>query len=320
MKKGLKIIGKVLLGLLAALSVFLVVMFIFNKVQIKKEADVFDNPIGEFVEVDGKKMCVYSEGEGEHTFVFLSGSGTASPILDFKSIYSRLSDDYRIVVIEKFGYGFSDVSGAKRDFDTILRQDREALSKSGIEGPFILCPHSMSGLEALMWAQNYPQEVEAIVGLDMATPEDYETIQMSEGMKKLVFAVNGALREFGILRLLKDSDIISSTVLSGEEIKIYRKIAYAKILNSDVKSEGDFTDKACEEIKSRTMPDVPMLLFVSDGTGGTGMDKDTWRGCAHDFASKCPNATVIELDCPHYVHNYETDRIETDIRAFTESF
>ncbi len=319
MNKGLKIFGKVLLGILAALVVFLVVMFVYNKVQIQKEAVVFDNPVGEFVEVDGKKMCVYAEGEGEHTFVFLSGSGTASPILDFKSIYSRLADDYRVVVIEKFGYGFSDVSGAERDFDTILRQDREALSKLGIEGPFILCPHSMSGLEAIMWAQQFPQDVEGIVGLDMAAPEHYEAMQMSEGMDNLVYAVNGALRELGLLRLFKDSDIITSSVLSDEEIKIYRQIAYARILNADVKSEGGFTDEACDEINSSPMPGVPMILFVSDGTGGTPMDKDSWRGCAHDFASRCTNANVVELDCPHYVHNYETDRIESDMRAFAES-
>ncbi len=36
--------------------------------------------------------------------LFLSGSGTAAPVLDFKSLYSLLSSDYRIVVIEKFGY------------------------------------------------------------------------------------------------------------------------------------------------------------------------------------------------------------------------
>ena len=62
-----------------------------------------------------------------------------------------------------------------------------------------------------------------------------------------------------------------------------------------------------------------MLLFVSDGTGGTPLDKDSWRGCAHDFASKCANVKVVELDCTHYVHNYETDHIENDMRAFTES-
>lgn len=45
-----------------------------------------------------------------------------------------------------------------------------ALDKAGIQDPYVLCPHSLSGLEALYWAQKYPDEVEAIVGLDMAVP------------------------------------------------------------------------------------------------------------------------------------------------------
>ena len=42
-----------------------------------------------------------------------------------------------------------------------------ALDKAGIQDPYVLCPHSLSGLEALYWAQKYPDEVEAIVGLDI---------------------------------------------------------------------------------------------------------------------------------------------------------
>ena len=118
-------------------------------------------------------------GERKHTLLFLSGSGTAAPVLDFKSLYSLLSSDYRIVVIEKFGYGFSDVVDSERSFETILRQDREVLTKAGIEGPYILCPHSMSGIEAIMWAQNYPDEVEAIVGLDMALPRAYDNLEVN---------------------------------------------------------------------------------------------------------------------------------------------
>ena len=68
---------------------------------------------------------------------------------------------------EKFGYGFSDIVDSDRDIDTVLRQTRTALDKAGINGPYVLCPHSMSGIEALYWAQQYPDEVESIVGLDM---------------------------------------------------------------------------------------------------------------------------------------------------------
>ena len=152
MKKALKIVVKILLALIILIVIFLLVMFIYNKIKMKSEEPLL-KPLGQMVEVDNHKMSIYTEGEGEKTLVFLSGSGTASPILDFKSLYSLLSDDYRIVVIEKFGYGFSDIVDDERSFETILRQDREALAKAEIAGPYILCPHSMSGLEAILWAQ-----------------------------------------------------------------------------------------------------------------------------------------------------------------------
>lgn len=61
----------------------------------------------------------------------MSGAGTCSPILDFKSLNSSLSDDYRIVVVEKLGYGFSDVVDESRDIDTILSQTRMAIERAG---------------------------------------------------------------------------------------------------------------------------------------------------------------------------------------------
>ena len=70
---------------------------------LKKEKDVLETYKGEMVEVDGHKMKVYQKGEGKHTLVFMAGYKTTSPILDFKALDSLLCDDYKIVVIEKFG-------------------------------------------------------------------------------------------------------------------------------------------------------------------------------------------------------------------------
>lgn len=122
MKKIFRVTGKVLLILIAAIASFLLVMFVYNQIMLKKEAVIFEHPpVGQLVEVDGHNMCIYTEGEGDHTLVFLSGSGISSPIYDFKSLYSLLSNDYRIVVVEKFGYGFSDVVEGERSISTILR-------------------------------------------------------------------------------------------------------------------------------------------------------------------------------------------------------
>ncbi|HPY84378.1 MAG TPA: alpha/beta hydrolase, partial [Ruminococcus flavefaciens] len=82
MKKTFKLTGKILLALLMLIIVFLLVMFISNKIMMNSERELLKTYPGELVEVDGHNMNVYTKGEGEHTLVFLSGSGTAAPVLD----------------------------------------------------------------------------------------------------------------------------------------------------------------------------------------------------------------------------------------------
>ena len=75
-----------------------------------------------------------------------------------------------------------------------------------------------------MWAQDYPDEVEAIVGLDMATPEAYDMISGDTFTMKLSYAINITARECGIFRLLSDDALLNGGELTDEEKNIYRKI------------------------------------------------------------------------------------------------
>jgi pimeloyl-ACP methyl ester carboxylesterase len=93
--------------------------------------------------------------------------------MDFKPLWSRLVDDYRIAVVERAGYGWSRQTMAPRDIDTILAETRSALHAAGIDGPFVLAAHSIAGLEALYWAKKHPEEVSAVIGLDPAVPAVY---------------------------------------------------------------------------------------------------------------------------------------------------
>lgn len=310
MKNTLKIVEKVLLALVIVLVSSLLVIYVYNRIKMKQEEPLLANPLGQMVEVDGHMMCVYEEGEGEHTLLFLSGSGTAAPILDFKSLYSLLKDNYHIVVIEKFGYGFSDVVDAERSFDTILRQDREALEKAGIEGPFVLCPHSMSGLESIMWAQDYPDEVEAIIGLDMVLPRTYDEFDFDGVFRFEKLAV--LARELGIVRFYY-SDSSLPAALSKEEKELYRAIACRKAVNVDVINEGLSITEAVREIDGKPKPDVPMLMFLSDGKEVKGTN---WIENHYDYVSDLTDAKVVELGCGHYVHNFMQDRIAEDIKEF----
>ena len=309
MKKALK----ALLVLLMILVIVLAGIYANHRLQLHKEAPL-RTPLGQLVEVNGHQISLYTEGQGDKTLVFLSGGGTCAPILDFKSLYATLSDDHRIVVVEKLGYGFSDVADVERSVASILADTRAALSAAGIDGPYVLCPHSMSGIEALYWAQQYPEEVEAIIGLDMAVPRAYEDYQISLPMLKL----SQLAARLGITRLLPgiaESDAIKYGTLTDSEKDVYRAIFYAKTATATMLNEVRHIKENARLVQQGGMPQVPMLLFASNGVG-TGWEADEWRAHLEDFAQRAENARLLMLDCPHYVHDHEYAAISREIKVF----
>lgn len=114
---------------------------------------------------------------------------------------TMLDDDYRVAVVEKFGYGMSDVVDTERDYETMVDECRNALEKAGVEAPYILCPYSKSGGDTLIWAQKYPDEVEAVVSIDMAFPEHFGKMGIDTKQLKTSSTFMGVARATGIIRL-----------------------------------------------------------------------------------------------------------------------
>lgn len=312
--KILKRTVKILLIIIGIIAAALLVCYIWHKAMLAKEAKIL-NVIGTPVTVDGHTMNVYTEGNGDVTLVFMSGGGTCSPVLDFKSLYSLLSGNYRIAVAEKFGYGFSDVVDTERDIDSILEDTRAALSAAGLNAPYVLCPHSMSELEALRWAQKYPDEVTAIVGLDMAVPKYYEIMEINIPLMRLAsFAA-----QIGITRLIPDiaeSDAIQYGTLSDEEKEQYRAVFYRRTATVTMINETAAVKENAKTVEAAGIPQLPMLLFISDGSGGTGFDKETWRAIPKEYISQVGGGSFVELDCSHYVHDHQYKAIAEKIIEF----
>lgn len=303
-----------LLAGFAAGLVLLAAVPVHHAIRLRAEAGL-RAPLGQLVEVDGHNMSVYTEGSGEATLVFLSGGGTCSPILDFKSLYSLLSGSYRIAVVEKFGYGFSDVVDKSRDIDSILEDTRAALAAAGCRAPYVLCPHSLSGLEALYWAQKYPREVSAVIGLDMAVPRCYDSMDINLPMMR---AAAWAAR-IGVTRLIPgiaESDAILHGTLSEREKEIYRAVFYSRTATAPMLREMEAVRENAKRVERMGVPQAPMLLFLSDGSGGTGFDSEAWRAMPKEYLSQAGRGTYVELDCPHYVHNYAYEEIAARITAF----
>lgn len=309
MKKTIGRIAKAVLALLAVVLVLVGALAIYHHSKLPdEEARLL--PPGKLVSVSGKNMHVYTEGpsgSGEPTLVFLSGSGVAAPVYDYKVLYSRFSSRYPVAVVEKFGYGYSDLRGQSRDVEEMVEENRAALSQAGQNAPYILFPHSMSALEALYWAHTYPEEVKAIVGLDMAVPETYSPYTEGYGAMKAMRAATF----FGLHRIPLFNPV-SERGLTEEETEQHKILCYTVTLNEDVMNEAAAVNENALKVRELGTPEIPILSFVSSGMG------EQWDQSQQNFAGSSSLVQMIRLDCGHNIHYFETDRIEKESKAFIE--
>lgn len=308
--------GSAILVVIIVLAIL--VSSVNHRVRLHLEESLITPP-GTMVSVAGHSMHVYTEGEGASTLVFMAGGGTASPVLDFKRLYSQLSGEFKIAVVERFGYGYSDVADEPRDVDTVLDETRQALTEAGADGPYVLFPHSMAGLTAIHWAQQHPAEVSGIVGLDAAVPDSYSDVSMPNVL--LLDAFSWAA-DLGITRLVPSfadgQEAIASGSLSTRDEKTCRAIVYRRTETRPMIDEIETVKANAAEVKASPPPQVPMLFFTSTGEG-TGVDTKTWRKHQKDFLMHVPESRQVLLDSEHYVHDYRAEEIARESTGFIDT-
>ena len=298
---------------LSFILLFLGATFIFHRIRLEKEQASL-TPVGQQVLVNGHQMNVYVEGDGPDTIVILSGAGIASPILDFKNVSDSLSKKYKVVIVERAGYGYSDDSNQSRDVMEVLSETRQALSQANVKGPFIILSHSMASLESLAWQEKYPDEVKALVGLDWALPASYEDLKDNQALLTVAYWSS----KIGLLRYFPESFYIKNPTLTETERQQYKLLAYKQLMSQAMLHESRLAKENAKKVPSSINPKIPTLLLVSNGEGTTFRQLE-WQHYAEKFASDQSNVQVIYMDAPHELYHYQSDAIVSRIKEFLEN-
>lgn len=265
---------------------------------------------GELVNVQGHNIHIYRQGDKDKPkIVLMSGSGTVAPVYDFKILYEKLAKDFRVIVIEKFGYGYSDICDVPSDVDTLVILQKQALEKLGENGPYILLPHSMSGIEALRWIQLYPDSVKALIGNDMTTPLTY-SIWTREKVEKKIQLMNFATK-YKLYWLLCQ---INNRCLTKDEIKQHKMLRKRNAFNICYINESKEILNNVAIVESNGYRKCPALIFKSNGKQTAGH----WSECQKKFA-EILNARLISYDCGHYIHHYKSSEMCEEIIKFVNS-
>ena len=265
---------------------------------------------GEFVTINEHKMHVYRDGNADApAIVFMSGHCTVSPVYDFKVLYEKLLPNFRVIVIEKFGYGYSDIFDSPCDIDTLVSIQRQALDALGEAGPYILAPHSMSGIEAIRWKQKFPEEVSAIIGIDMATPLSF-SVWTDKQIKQTVLL----MKVLRFLRLASALSAVSNLSLTEDEFEQHKLLKKRNTFNICCINEAREVLNNARVVGEDGDIQCPTLMFSSNGED---QEKD-WVENQEKFASSM-GARLISYDCSHYIHHFKSDEMCKEIIEFVNS-
>ncbi len=149
-------LGPVILGAAAALG-----GAALYTVKKTRDAERAYPPVGRFLDVDGVRLHYLERGQGE-PLVLIHGNGTLIQDFTISGLVDRLSERYRVIVIERPGYGYSTRPRAlwtPRAHATLFEH---ALQQLGVERAIVL-GHSWGTMVAVSLALQAPTLVRSLV-------------------------------------------------------------------------------------------------------------------------------------------------------------
>lgn len=271
-------------------------------------------PYGQRIAITGGTLNVYRNGHAGPPLVLLSGLGTAAPALDFAPLIRELGD-FNVIVVEGFGYGYSDMNASERTNKNISTEVHEVLGKLSIAKPYVLAGHSIAGFYMLDYANRYPSEVSAVIGIDPTVPAakggpvDVQTGGVS---LERVLAFTGVARDIAALAPgLVEPD---GNAFTADERERMRLMMSWNLGNPAVADETARIGNNASDLRGVSYPDaLPVLVFVSGaGTPAQAAKSESLENLLHNVK----HHEIIPLDAGHYLHWTQAKPMAEAIRTF----
>lgn len=219
-----------------------------------------------------------------------------------------------MVTLEYAGYGLSEDSKKKRTNETIVEEIRSTLKQLEIKPPYILVPHSISGVYCLSYMNSYPEEVEAMIGIDASVPNQSKYEDASKIPEILYYGakfldVTGLTRLFNLSGTEYLQDMEASGSYSKEDMKNVSALYYRKSVTRALLNESRSFKDNCKELYDVKCPDhIPVLYLLSSSSckqykeGMESQGKNmTWDGLHEEVFSNPQIQKITYLEGEHYL-------------------
>lgn len=263
---------------LRLLLVLFILMILHN---ILKMGEISIKYTGEYkkmvpvYEEKDKFMNSYVVGNGNKTIVILSAFGSQSPIIQYKTILDGLKNDYRVVIIEYFGYGFSMSIKEPRINENFAQEIKKVLELREVYGPYVLVAHETSNMYAMKFQEMYPELVQGIVSISGLYPaeinDEYRAKEISHKIANVnitsVFELTGFERIASYVSpktFYIDKMKAIPEVYTSEDISVYRNRIGSQYLSRTMIREINKLEDNMNEMKNYIYPDFLPVLQILD--------------------------------------------------------
>jgi pimeloyl-ACP methyl ester carboxylesterase len=129
-------------------------------------------PAGRTYLVKGHRLYLNCTGDGTPTVVLFNGLGERTP--SWAWVQEELASKTRVCTFDRAGQGWSGAAPGRQDGHELASDLRGLLQAANVSGPLVLAGHSTGGAYALVYAEQYPQEVAGVALIDSSTPYQFD--------------------------------------------------------------------------------------------------------------------------------------------------
>lgn len=317
-KSKKRVILKVLLYIVITILSLLLLYIIFNVIfSIIEKNKLKSYEYGIKVDVNGHKMVVDIVGENnEKTIVILTGYAAPSPVILYKPLAETFSKHFKVVTIEPFGYGLSDMVEEERNIEQITTELHTCLQQLKLDKYYFMA-HSLGGAYALYYSNKYTNEILGFIGLDNSVPrlEDVykESIETTrKGVEYIhIFNILGISRMQSFFN--KNNlyiPLTSSYNYTDEEKDMYRNIFLHKGANKLVIDEGYSMLNSAIAIHDMKFPkNIRLVQYLCEKSVNSRHFKNQYKPLHDDVGSESLSNDVIVLPGDHinfvFIHREE---------------
>ena len=249
-----------LMGILCLVIALVFAGAVYEGIESHRDRRLF-HPPGRLVDIGSYRLHLYCVGEGSPTVILEAGGG--NPWLSWYKVQPQVASFTRVCAYDRAGLGWSDPSPRPRTTKVIAEELHTLLQNGGVKGPFVLVGHSLGGMDARMFANQYPYEVVGMVLVDSSHPDQED--RFPPEARKLAAGSYYVIRAMQITLPIGLPRLIASRTVPPEVWGEFSAVFCRRQYLAAVRAEAAAQQENSAQVRSLgPLRDLPLVVLSHD--------------------------------------------------------